>query len=537
MGLNVNMGRSRKYAAVDFDRRRLRVLAFTPTRHGPKFGQLSSVAIDEAVDVDSPESFGAFLARTLADMRLAGCSVTMTVPRGRVVLKPLSLPAGAPDGQLPGMVQYQIAKELPFAAEDAVVDFDLAPHARGPEGAGGEGVSVLAAAVRLPVVEFYRQTAQAAGVRLVRLGLRPYATGRCISRCVSSDDSECIVMVNVTADETEIDFFIGGVLAFSRAAAGGMPPRAVWPDERAPAVQKAVREVILSIQSFGADHPGRDIDAVLVSGDTGLEDDLRIALAERVEAQCELFHPARALGLSTRSDASAFAPALGAAICERPGQPVAFDFLAPKRPVVKRDTTQIKAAAVGAVILLVLIGVVGFGRAHLHALAAESKRLSDKVAAAKTKEKRVNRMMARVHSLQDWEKSRVEWLDHWAYLSSLFPSPTDAYVTDLSSRGRETLELTVRARSRDVIQALQNKLAAIEAYKVDTSRAPPSTTDPLELGYVYESKIELRVDLDAKVDLTGDPPARPADDGSSTLLPQRLRKTRGRSTAARGGRR
>jgi hypothetical protein len=38
---------------------------------------------------------------------------------------------------------------------------------------------------------------------LVRLGLRPYANLRCVDRCVSRGPNERLLLVNITAEETD----------------------------------------------------------------------------------------------------------------------------------------------------------------------------------------------------------------------------------------------------------------------------------------------------------------------------------------------
>ena len=58
---------------------------------------------------------------------------------------------------MPGMVQIQIAKELPFSVADAVIDF-AAP----PAPAGATTADVLVAAVRREVLEQYEATVTAA---------------------------------------------------------------------------------------------------------------------------------------------------------------------------------------------------------------------------------------------------------------------------------------------------------------------------------------------------------------------------------------
>jgi len=154
--------KSRKYAAVDLDRRHLRVVKFACTSNGSRIDALQSAVVPAELDFNSAEEVGQLLAEILRTMRLSGCSVVLNVPRSQAMLNTMSLPAGTPAGELAGMVHYQIAKDLPFAPMEAVIDFSVESQL------AGEGISVLAAAVRLPVVDFYRRLAEVAKVRTAK---------------------------------------------------------------------------------------------------------------------------------------------------------------------------------------------------------------------------------------------------------------------------------------------------------------------------------------------------------------------------------
>jgi len=530
MGLKLSIGAQRRQVAVEFDRRRVRVVGFTGSGAALRFDVATSSSADEPIDTTDAAAVGERLAAVLADVGLSGARVVMNVQRDEVVLRPLTLPPGTPDTDLAGMVRYQLGKELPFPADQAVIDHIETNHYQADDGAAGsEGRVVLAAAVRAEVVDFYRLVAAAAGVRLVQLGLRPQAIGRCVAQCVRGEAGECIAAVNLTADATEIDVFVDGGLAFSRSVPIGMPDRAVWPDERRPAVDAAIREVMLSVQSFQAIHAGGGVNAVLVSGDTGLEGDLVAALATKITDACELFNPARALSLPTGSDASAYAALLGAALTGAADPAATYDFLNPKRPTVQRDPNRDRITAAALAAMVIVAALIGARWWYLGGLSAEAKSLSGDIGRISSSAKATERLVARVGAIEDWEDMSVDWLGHWAQVSRAFPSPEEAYIRNLDTHDDGVIKFPVRAKSREVIEQIRQRLEELKGYKVNPVRMSAAGSDPLKLNYLYESTIEVQTDRAIAPTLSDEPVERPDDDGSATMLPQRLQNPRSRA--------
>jgi len=539
-----------KYVALDFDSQRLRVVHFEATRGRPRIRALKSVAIPKEIDFSSAEEVGGFVGRTLKDLGLASRRVLLNVPRGQAVLKPLSLPAGTAPDELAGMVHFQIAKELPFAPEEAVVDFSVEHHVgSAAEEVAPAGVAVLVAAVRLPVVDFYRQVGQAAGVRLQRLGLRPYANMRCVDSCIRREPQECLALVNITADETEIDFFVADALAFSRSAAVAMPAG----DDHG-AQQKAVNTIVLefsrSMQSFQAVDRGRRISAVLVAGETGLERELARGLTRRLGLDCDVLDPAEAMGLTGEADVSAFSAALGSALAPGDDAPGAFDFFHPKQPVVRQDTKKLRLAATVIALTILLVGSVSAGWVFLEGKEQRASKLSSNISKAKQqlagaskKAKKADKLQAeqaertqkaldalqrRVAQLRQWQADRPDWLGHWAYLSQQFPSATEAYIEQVKVGAGGLLTFTVRARQRETIHRLEEALDAVDGYRV-RAKKENWQEDPFGLGYDYTSPMEIEVSPSARVELNGEKPGRPAGDASAEHPPT---KRAGSATAA-----
>ena len=520
--------RRRAMAVVDFDSRSVRVVRVIPARNGPRFKAPRSFALGDDVDVRSAESLGAFLGSVLAEMHLSACPLVMTVPRGRAVLKGLTLPAGTPEDEWAGMVRYQIANHLPYASAEAVVDFCPARHVDPTaEGDQADGTCVLVAAVESAVVEFYRRLAAAAGARLARLGLRPAAGARCVVHCTKRAEDECVVLVDITADETEIDFVIGDSLIFSRAAHVGAPADAADVQRRQRVVKALVLEVVRSSQSVQAAGGGAALDAVLVAGETTLADEVATALAQRLRIPCEVFRPAEALGLGDEMDGGSFSALFGAGM--NAGEAGGLDFLNPRQPVVKPNSARQKAAAIALVAILALFGGGVARHLALSGRRANSGALTARAAAAaRTHADKIKPLIARASRIEAWRDGGTDWLAHWARLSALLPSATEVYCKGFRGAPNGTMSFTVKATNRDAIDRLQKTLEGLDGYtRVKVSRVA-ARSDDLHLGYDYESTIQVVVSPGATVDLTGVKASRPPDDDSAAQL--------ARGVASKGGR-
>ncbi|HOW19343.1 MAG TPA: pilus assembly protein PilM [Phycisphaerae bacterium] len=152
---------SRRVVCLDWDTRHLRLVYAAVSKGGVRILSVAEVPVPPNVEVGQAASFGAFLRATLRSEGLRTDRVVLNVPRQDAVLNPLKLPPTS-EGELANMVRFQIAKELPFALDQAVVDFAVLPK----EGDAQGGIELLVAAVRNHIIEYYKAVAQEAGLRI-----------------------------------------------------------------------------------------------------------------------------------------------------------------------------------------------------------------------------------------------------------------------------------------------------------------------------------------------------------------------------------
>ena len=196
--------------ALDFDSRSLRVVM-------PGLCRVAVAPVNLPADADrtDPAVLGAALAKALEQLRLKPGPVVMGLPRAQVVLKTLLLPVIAEVSELASVVHLQVGRDLPFRLADAVVDFQILrqitppapkpdPNAKPgaePPAAPPPKLEVLVAVAKRDVVTHYQRVAEAAGVKLVALGLLPNAGARCVEACRVAERGQSFALVSLRADE------------------------------------------------------------------------------------------------------------------------------------------------------------------------------------------------------------------------------------------------------------------------------------------------------------------------------------------------
>jgi hypothetical protein len=114
-------------------------------------------------------------------------------------------------------------------------------------------------------------------------------------------------------------------------------------------------------------------------------------------------------------------------------------------------------------------------------------------------------------SLQEWMREGHNWLDHYAYLSSILPPSEEIYITQLSVGGQGTIRFAVAARNGETLAKLDKQLRAA-GYNVKPLAITPAAD---KNGYNFRSNVELTLTDGMKIDLAKvNAPARPSDDAS-----------------------
>ncbi len=512
--------RSGPITAIELDG--LTVHAATGSGRGV-FSRVASGTLEFAANADrsSPEAVGQALAAALRQMRFKPGPVAMGVPRASVLLRTLSLPAVNNPAEAASLVHLQIGRDLPFRADEAVIDFMVrqtadagatASPAEGAASAEPPRMEVLAAVVKRDVLDYYTKLAAAAHLNLVSLGLVSYANARCVEACRVAADGG-VAIVTLRPDEAGIDVIDGRTLLFSRgvsvAGASGSEAGAAGPGF----IEAVTIEVVRSLHSHASMGPHNPVSQIVVAGATGQEAGVAEALRARLSISCAVLDVAERLDLSQAGPAATSCPisALGLALGANDEAGLPFDFLNPKRPAVARDPRKLRlllGAAAAAAVLVFLFGL----RAHLVAQKGKLKdRVAQELAEAKKKRPLYRQMRQQVATVQEWAHGSHNWLEHYAFLTAVLPPSEEIYITSLSISGSGAIRLSVQARSGQILAKLDKQLRAA-GYDVKPLAITPGED---KNGYDFRSTVEIEVPPKMTIDLTKvRPPARPADDAS-----------------------
>ncbi|MDP6542498.1 MAG: pilus assembly protein PilM [Phycisphaerae bacterium] len=512
----------RGFVAIDFDSEFVRIVHARRTGKITNIETLYSNPVPAELDLNDAEATGKFLALTLKDFSkntktsLRRCGVLMSVPRGKAVLKPLTLPPGTLPEEMASMIRFQVEKDLPFTPEESVIDFTITSHLDLAESTNGHdqdaGIGVLVGAVSTEVVDHYRRIAEAAGIKLWRLGLRPYANMKCVDACVRRGEDETVMSVNITSNETEINVLKGNSLAFCRSAVVRVPPGGT--DQKRRSVELVVREIVRSIHSYSSAQHHGEITAVLIAGGTGIETQVLGGVEGKLGIQCELLSPAGALDLPTRENASAYSATIGLAIAHQ-GQDLPFDFLNPKRPPVQHNVMKTRVAIIAAAVVL-LLGMVMVARGFY--LGGKEETL----AGYKSRERKLKKatqghlqMARRRKTVDAWLNARTNWADHLALISQLAPGCRDLYLrSSFKTERRGTITFKAYAKGHQVLDDFKARLADV-GYNPQSKGSGPSDRG----DYTHSEEITLTVKPGMPVDLTKHKHVpRPADDDSARQL-------------------
>lgn len=509
-----------KILAIDWDTRTLRVVHALVGKRGVKIDRVFSVAIPLGVDTRDPDHLGKHIRHALDQEDISTRRAIVDIPRDQVTLNTLMLPSSAPE-ELPGMVEIQIAKELPFAVGDAAVDF----VAGEPEGAGTTA-AVQVAAVRREVLDQYEATFAAAGLKLERVGLRPYANRVAVCERLKHAMPECCMFIDVRPTLTEIDVLRHSELAFSRAASVLIPQgvgettrlsivREDGESDGAHAVIEAqpadssskldevvdtlVLEVTRSIEAYKATEPGVSIDHAIIGGDLGVEEALAEAIQKRLTISTELYNPASTFGWEPDegASASAFAATLGLVLSEMDDPSGHFDFLHPKKAVSATEERLRKAPLVAAVALLFLaaggVMVAEATKPKRRALAQIDKRISDlKEGAAEKKT-----FLKRVEEIREFDERPLIWVDVLYDAMSSLPSNENLILThmEMGQKDRRVVFKT-KCKTRETATEVVDRLNAFRRPGTDKLRfgasMGPQTEKPKD-RYPFSQTLRIEV--------------------------------------------
>ena len=523
--------------ALDIDQRMLRVVQVT-TGKMPGSTRIKHVEVvpvpSERFDLENPRKVGEWIGEQLKALRLFPGNVVMAVRRGEAVLKELLLPPLKDAGEMASMVNMRAMRELPFPETDAVIDFTVTkvPTKKELQAAKKEALQrgaatdtmahVVVAAVHRDTVNRYRTIAEAGGLTLTGLGLRPLASFRALKACVPEINGDAVALVSVRRHEVDVDILIDGRLVFSRELSVNLEePEDVTEAAGQDCITQAAKEIIRCLHSYEGSEAFKPLEHLYVAGGTGLEDNLRDIIRSQTDIDCKRIPPPTGVRLpkERETDATRALTALGLALGFVDERGLAVNFLAPKRPVLRRNQGRTKWLL--SIVILQALFVLLFGARSKLAEEYEVKQsgangLISTYSTLAKQENDIGRWTRKnADAIRSWHGANRHWLEHIAFLSSVIPQCDQIYLLKMNMRSGKTgvISFQVQVRDSEVLHSFEKKLRNLGYIVKPVSFTPVND----KYGYKFRATFELTLPGRFPVNLlhhqkTNAPPARLQDD-------------------------
>ncbi len=483
-----------KILAIDWDARTLRVVHAQISKRGVKVDRVLAVGLPQGLDSKDPKQLGRHIRRVLDQEEINTKHAVVDIPRDQATLNTLTLPAAMPE-ELPGMVEIQIAKELPFAVEEAAVDF-----VAGEPQDDGKTVAVQVAAVRREALEHYEATFAAAGLKLERVGLRPFANKVAVCELLKHAMPERVMFIDVRPTLTEIDVLRQSSLVFSRAASvlipqnlgegtrlslvrdetnagtSELPKRSgedVFKSSPDRVVDTLVLEVTRSIEAYRATEPGATMDHAVIGGDLGVEEALAEAIQQRLNITTETYNPASAFGWDPDEGAAAaaFAATLGLVLGQLDETSARFDFLHPKKTVSVAKERLRKAPLVAVIVVL----FVAAGGMVLEQVTGPKREMlvqvEEQIAELEGHKKANRKFLKLVDEIREFDQKPLVWVDvlHDAMLA--LPSHEEFILTHVDMKQKDKMIVfKTKGKARETAEEVVERLTEFRRAGADRAR-------------------------------------------------------------------
>ena len=516
--------------ALEIDGLTLRIADASRSGNSSRVDQVRSCPLElpENADRSDASVLGSAIAKALAKARIKPGPVVLGIGRSQVILRTVVVPDTGLTGTIAALVRFQVARDLPFRLDEAVIDFQILRKLPARPALDGEAtpaattaatvtndsvdrVEALVAITRQESLDFLRRVAETAGVSLAAVGWLSQANATCLQLASGGVGSPSAprALVALKAEEVGIEILEGRSLLFSR----GMPMPSSLDTEPETWIRAATIEVVRTLHAFGGTAGRSAPEAALILGGTGREAALSTALETRLGFPVPQVTLARSPGLDS-SEAAVVASgftSIGLALGATDPAGLEFDFLNPKRPTPPPDLRKIRLIAGFTVGLVLLMAVLGVRKTLISRREATLTALQAELTTGEKKRPVYRQMIQQAATLKAWSAEERDWLDHYAHLSAVLPPSEEIYLTSVAFGPNRAIKLGVQARNGEILGKVDRLLRAA-GYDVKPLAVTPGAD---RNGYNFRTTVELTVPAKLKFDLAKlTPPARPVDDAS-----------------------
>ena len=512
-------GSGKSSVGLDIGSHSVKAVELTRSGKGLKLSRYAVVELTPGTMVDGEVVNRDHLVESIRDALAKAGIKTKTVNSavsGRSVIVRRIPMEKMTEAQARQAIHWEAEQHIPFRVDEVSIDFKILNE----ESAPGQ-MEVLLVAAKKEVIHLHRGLIQGAGIRTSAVDLEQFALLRAYQNSYHPSDEECVTILNVGSDNTNLVIVKGGAPSFNRDLAigggrfieaiqrslgldystaesvlkGSLPEGVSEVDVRN-AVSSVLEELSTSVRrsfiSFQASGESSRIDKMLISGGCSLMAGLADTLSEHHGLPVEVFdvfgdiqlEGTLAVDETERKNLQAvIAVAVGLALKSVEPGSLDIDILPPEEKVKKSrkaaSASPVMTVLSWAPLALIVVGVIVLF-IHYGGLTAErdalDREIADKNAEIANMQQQVSRQQeldaleaqlnekrAAVNALALQQKSTVYVLEY--LVRALYPEQTEfaeesgktIYLTELSL-GDGNLHISGIARTWGDIVAFQTRL-------------------------------------------------------------------------------
>jgi hypothetical protein len=389
-------------------------------------------------------------------LREAGCKTracVIAVPRASVVLKRLSFPSlrDAAEGDLAGMVQLQMARQLTMPLQGAAIDYVRLGAESAEAAPPSVSTDVLAAALPGENVTWCRDVAREAKLKLRSVALRVEGSAALFAQ-LSYTQGGPVLGVSITPMGVELGIVSEGRVVFSRAVDIPQPGAVEEWSSFGGKVALEAKRTRIGYRGLGE---SPDLACVAVLGDDSLAGSVAKALGAELELPWETVRFPNAVELPTAMDGSTragLAPLIGLMLGAAINRPT-YDFANPRK--APDTAAPIRQAALAAVLGLIIFCGGGYvlGSQRYSSLESTVKTAESSAFEYQDRYIRQLRTEARLGHIQELREPAVDWVEHLAYLSESMPPAELARLTSIDGTLRSAVTFGQQLPEGEIVEA------------------------------------------------------------------------------------
>ncbi|MDB5384624.1 MAG: hypothetical protein JWM11_270 [Planctomycetaceae bacterium] len=400
------------------------------------------------------EWFSLFLAEKHINTR----QIVVTLPRESVVVRRLELP-DVPDDELPVMVRFQAAAKSSLSLDELSLDFIPLPKREGTLTR-----EVLLAMVPLAMVTAIREFVTGAQRELVALRLSPVGAAELVTRIENekeTDPKSATLIIGRHGERVEITVTWLGQLIFTHAARLADDN----PEQQTAVILTEISRGLISFQNLNL---GLKLTKGVLLGAEADFPGLAVALEKRLQIVIRTVNPFSLVKTAPDSlqfigQQSGFAGVVGSVCSQTQPTLQSFDFLAPRKPVIKPDSSrerkrQLAIGGAGLAVIIILAYWMG-----LSSLDASIASTAEKIGVLQDSVKKGQPTIDSAKLLESWSNEDANVLEEFKRFQKLLPATDRIYLAKLNIKApsqRQPGEIRVEGHSRDEkdIREFQKKL-------------------------------------------------------------------------------